>query len=263
MLVEDPATEYGSEEEKAAAAAAAEEEATAAEEGGEPVVEPEPEPKIDLQAQLTVEREQRIRLEERLAAQETAPPAEKEKPLKIWTRQELSAAVADQTIDEDQKEEIWSKQQIDRTARVVDERMEAHDRKRDTGNIVQTDTAKYLTNHPDIRTQGTPDWTLLKDKYDYLISLGYKDNKTTELAAMSAAFGPPDPIRESTASRRQASAETSSAQAGAHEGGDRPVDIWNRVPKHLREPFKKMVADGVMTLEGVKKDIPYMKAHPS
>lgn len=259
----------GAEEAQAAAAAASEEsaetETPTTETGGE---EQEPEsistpPEPDLQAQLDTEREQRIRLEERLAVQTAPPPPAKEEPPKEFSRVQLRAAVDEGTISQDQMDETLAEYQHNKTMRGVDERMDARDQKRDTANVVQIDTAKYLDAHPDIRTVGTSDWNRLKSEYDYLIGLGHKDNKITELAAMRAAFGSAERIRESTASRRQTSGEMASTQSGTPAGGDRPVDIWNRVPKHLREAFKKMVSDGVMTLEDVKKDIPYMKAHSS
>jgi hypothetical protein len=265
MLVTDPTKEYGtgtkaSEEEAGTEETTTTEESEAGEQTTEASEEVETQPEPDLQAQLAAEREQRIRLEERLAAEKTPPPA-KEEPPKVWTRAQLRAAVSDQTIDEDQMEEIWAKQVAYQAACAADERVEARDRARTTEDVVRTDTAKYIESHPDIKTIGTPDWNKLKSEYDYLVdSLGYPDNKATELAAMRAAFGPPDRIKESTARRRQASAETTSSQAGAGGGGgDRPVDIWNRVPKHLREPLKAMVASGDRTLEDIKKDIPYMR----
>lgn len=263
----------GAEEAQAAAAAASEDPTTVEDptqteevvEETELETEVTPDPLETANKELASEREQRLRLEGRLEAMEAKPdpaPAKVEPPKEL-TRQQLREAVDNGQIDQDQMETLWSNQERDKTKREMSTMLDERDSRRTAATLVETDTSKYLANHPDIRTVGTSEWNKLKGEYDYLIQLGHKDNKTTELAAMRAAFGPPDRIRESSASRRQAVSETSSAQAGEGVGGDRPVDIWNRVPKYLREPYKKMVADGFKTLEDVKKEIPYMKAHPS
>jgi len=220
-----------------------------------------PETAPDLTQELAAEREQRIRLEERLAAQEAKPGPAAVEPPKELTRVQLREAVDNGQIDQDQMETLWADQERAKTRREVAADNDARDRERQTTSVIQTDTAKYLESHPEIRTQGSSDWNRLKSEYDYLVSLGDKDNKTTELKAMRAAFGP-HPIRESSSRRRQTPSETSTSQGGA--GGDgRSANIWTKVPEHLRVPYKKMVSDGVMTLEDVKKDIPYMKDQPS
>ncbi len=254
-------------EEAQAAAAAANEEPTNTEDlnteavGEEQEPEPTPDPNEALNSALAAEKEQRIRLEERLAAQEAAPAPAQVEPPKELTRAQLREAVDNGQLDQDQMETMWADQREARTLRKVEEQNDARDRKRDTANVIQTDTAKYLNSHPDIRKQGSSDWNRLKGEYDYLVSLGDPDDKTTELKAMRAAFGAADRIAESSASRRQTASETSGAQGGAGPG-ERPVDIWNRVPKHLRAPLKQMVSSGTRTLEDIKKDLPYMKERP-
>ncbi len=262
----------GAEEAQAAAAAANEETTvteeptteTAAVEETEFELEVTPDPLEVANKELATEKEQRIRLEGRLEAMEAKPepaPAQVEPPKEL-TRQQLQEAVDNGQIDGPQMETMWANQNEARILRKIEVRNDERDSQRTASTLVEADTAKHLVNHPDIRTVGTSDWNKLKTSYDYLIQLGHKDNKTTELAAMQAAFGSPDPIRESSASRRQTSSETSTSQGGV--GGDgRSANIWTKVPDHLREPYKKMVADGVMTLEDVKKDIPYMKDQPS
>lgn len=220
----------------------------------EPAPEPEPEPGPDLTAQLAEEREARIRLEERLKAREE--PVQKAEEPKVFTRQQLRAAVNEGTIDEDQMEEIWSTQQRDQINRDLSKQLDERDQRRTTESFVATETEKYLAAHPGVKEVGSPEWKKVKDEYDFLVQMGDKDSKATELKALRAAFGKNvDRIPERTASRRETPSDTSGSQAG---GGDRPVDLWNRVPKHLKPYYKDRVAQGFMTLEDVKKDIPYM-----
>lgn len=227
----------------------------------EEVVEPEieqesaPDPAAALQSQLEVEREQRIRLEERLAAKNEQPaPTPKEEP-KIFTRQQLRAAVNEGTIDEDQMEEVWSTQQRELTKRETAKLLDDRETVRNAVNFVEDETSKYIAAFPDVKNQGSDTWKRVKSAYDYMRKLGDPDNKATELKALRAALGTPERIRESTARRRETSGETS---GGSSAGGDRPVDIFNRIPPKYRTYYKKRYDEGYITVEDIKKDLPYM-----
>lgn len=237
----------------------------------DPEVEPEPESEPEqesdpqaeriaqLEAQAAEERETRIRYEERLKARDEQPPP-KEEPPKVFTRVQLRAAVNEGSIDEDQMEEIWSTQNREQTKRDTEELLDTRDRKRDTESFVDTEMTRYLTARPDVRKVGSADHTKVKEAYDYLIKMGDKDCKDTEVKALHAAFGAsPERIPERTAARREVPGD---ASGSAGTGDDRPVDIWNRVPQHLKAYYKKQVADGFKTMDDVKKDIPYMEHRP-
>jgi len=238
--------------------ASAEEGAAVAEEGaGEPpaaVAAPPDDRSAELEAQLEAEREQRIRLEERERLRAEQAPPKEERP-KEFSRAQLRSAVEEGKIDEDQMEEIWAKQQREAIVRETEERFERRERERSTKTFVETQTAKYVENFPDVKKVGSPTWSRVKEEYDFLINTGEKDSKATELKALRAALGNADKIAERTSSYRQTSSETTSPQTG---GTARPVDIWNQVPKSRKAHYKRMVEEGYMTLEDVKKDIPYM-----
>jgi hypothetical protein len=223
----------------------------------EPAPEPTPRQDPDLAAQLAEEREARIRLEERLRAQEEARKTEpkKEEP-QPYTRQELRAAVNEGKIDEDQMEEIWAKQQRELIQRDMRNQLEERDQVRSTESFVDTEMEKYISAYPGVKQVGSDEWKRVKNEYDFLIKMGDKDEKATELKALRAAFGPnTERIPKRTAALRETPAD---AAGSPGEPGNRPVDIWNRVPKHLRAYYKDRVSNGFMTLEDVKKDIPYM-----
>jgi len=234
---------------------------TAALEGEGETPPEEPPPPLEpsradrLEAQLAEEREARIRLEERLRAQE-AQRAPQQPPPKIFTRSELRSAVDNGTISEDQMEEIWAKQQRDEIKREMEQDLEKRDRQRETERFIADETAKYIASYPDLRNTQSDTWRRVKQEYDFLVRTGDPDNKATELKALRAALGNAERIQERTANRRETPTETSGSQAPG--SGDRPVDIWNRVPKKYRPWYKQQVAEGRKTLEDVKKDIPYM-----
>jgi len=229
---------------------------TGAEEELVKVVEPGPDRQSELEAQLEAEREQRIRLEERerLRAEQKT---EKREPPKEWTRAQLRTAVSEGTIDEDQMEEIWAKQQRAAYRRDTEDLLATRDRERATATTVETEIARYTANYPDVTTIGSPTWNKVKAEFDFCVQLGDDPNsKATEVKALRAALGSSEKIRERTSTHRQTSSETSSSQGGG--GGGRPVDIWNRVPRTHKAHYKRLVEEGYMTLEEVKKTIPYM-----
>jgi lipoprotein-anchoring transpeptidase ErfK/SrfK len=243
--------------EVAAAEAAAVEEAGAASETAD-----------DTQAQLTAEREQRIRLEGQLEGQRQAPPEKKAEPPVVLTRVQLRAAVDAGTIDEDGMEQLWADQNRAQTRREIGEDQDRRDTERESANFIGSETAKYFSAHPDIRKQGSADWNRLKTEYDYLTQTGEPDdqpddpkNRKKELRAMRAAFGNSERIAEHTSTHRQTTSETSTSHGGATvAGGDRAV--WDKVPKEIRPHYKGMVADGLLTLDEVKRTIPYMTQRP-
>jgi hypothetical protein len=242
-------------EEEPAPTAGTEEELESGSEEPEPPPEPKPDRTAQLEAQLQEEREARIRLEERVAAAKESAPA-KEEPPKVYTRQELRAAVNEQLIDEDQMEEIWAKQVRAETRRELREELDERDRTRDAESFTDTEIAKYIAAHPEVKEVGSPTWKRVKEEYDFLIRVGDKDDRKTELKALRSALGGnAEKHPQRTAALREAANETS----GQQQGGERPVDIWNQVPEKYRSYYKGRVNDGSMSLEQVKKDIPYMK----
>jgi hypothetical protein len=221
--------------------------------------EPEPIPRPNLEAQLAEEREKRIRLEERLEAQKAARQelAAPEAPPTVFTRVELRTAVNEGKIDEDQMEEIWAKQNREQIQRDMQAQISARDRFRDTESFTETEMEKYITAYPGVKEVGSHEWKRVKTEYDFLRKMGDEDCKGTELKALRAAFGQnTDRIPERTASRRETVQDASGSQGGGRD--DRPVDIWNRVPKWCKPYYKKQVEDGYKTLEDVRKDLPYM-----
>jgi hypothetical protein len=235
--------------------------AEAGTEDGDPTPDPEPDPKPnreeELLSQVAEERENRIRLEERLRVQ-AERKEEPEPPKKVYTRQELRAAVTEGTIDDDQLEEIWAKQLREQTRLDTAELIDTRDRKRDTESFVDTETVRYLDAHPDVRTVGSSDWKAVKDEFDFFTKMGDPENKATELKALRAAFGSnPTRIPERTASHRETPADSSGSPGTG--GGDRNVDIMNRIPKNLRPYYRDQLERGWKTMDEVKRELKYMK----
>jgi hypothetical protein len=157
-------------------------------------------------------------------------------------------------------EDIWATQQREQNRRDTEKLLAERDRVRETTNIVDTEMAKYVAAYPGVKKVNSPEWEKVKKEYDFLIQIGDTDSKATELKALRAAFGSnTERLPERTASHRETAGDSSGSQGAG--SGDRPVDIWNRVPKKYRAYYKDQVANGFKTLADVKADIPYMEAN--
>lgn len=231
-------------------------EVTEGEPEGAPEVK-EPDPVSRYEQKLQEEREARIRLEERLAAAEAkAAPPKKEEPPQEFTRAQLREAVNEGTINEDQMEDIWAKQLRNQTRRDTEELLTKRDAVREKDTLVSTETQKYIDAYPGVAKQGSDDWQKVKKEYDFLIKLGDEHSDATQLKALRAAFG----SSERVVSRNRASEfrETASETASPGGGGSRPVDIFNQIPQKYRAYYKGRYEEGQISLEDIKKDLPYM-----
>jgi hypothetical protein len=227
-------------------------------EPAEPVVEPEPKPD-PIQTQLDEERERRIRLEERLAVSKEEPPAPKEEPPKEFTRAELRSAVNEGKIDDDQMEEIWSTQNRASIRRDTEEMLDKREQQRSAANTIETETQKYHETYPDITDVKSDNWSKVKKEYDFLVGIGNPDTKGTELMALRSALGSSTRVRERTSDLRETSGEMSGGTSAPVARGERPVDIFNQIPAKYRPYTKERYDQGQITLEEIKKDLPYMK----
>ncbi len=221
------------------------------------VTDPKPDPLATAQSELQIEREQRIRLEERLNAQSAeaaAKPAKQE--VKRLTRAELRVAVNEGKLDDDQMEEFWANQQREVHNEDTEKIVRAHAKQESEADFVVTQTQQYLQNFPDVAKEGSPTWNKVKREYDYLRSVGDDDSKTTELKALRAALGSSTRIKEHTQALRETVNETSS---NVSSGGESTPDIFSKMPTKYRNYNRERYKNGQVTLETLEKELPYMK----
>lgn len=222
------------------------------------ITEPEPDPLVTAQSELQVEREQRIRLEERLNVQSTetaAQPAKSE--VKRFTRAELRVAVNEGKFDDDQMEEFWANQQREVHNEDTEKIVRAHAKQESSASLVVTETQRYMDNYPEVSKEGSPIWNKAKKEYDFLIKLGDEPNKTTELKALRAALGSSTRIKEHTQALRETVNETSSNTSGGGTG--RHGDIFDKMPTKYRNYNRERYKNGQVNLETLEKELPYMK----
>jgi hypothetical protein len=196
-----------------------------------------------LEAKLSREREERIRLEERTKAQEKSAPPEPE-----YSRAQLKQLVDAGTISEEQRDAVLDKQDRAREERLINEttrkfQQQSAQSARNQRISSQIDT--YKSSFPDVMVEGSETRQKVQREYDFLVSVeggprSDEQGAIMELKAMRAALGPAEKVRETTRQRRQTHAET----GGAGDNTSRPVDMANKIPKKYREYYKHRVETG-------------------
>jgi len=184
-----------------------------------------------LEAQLTAERDERIRLEERAKLKvETAPQ---------YTRTQLQALVDEGKINQDQADQLWEKQLEDRITAKARAEAEQQARIQKKQTAVRDALSKYRELRPDIAIAGTEDRAKVQAEYRYLVDvLGQPEGIETEAAACRAAFGPPEKAQAITRERRETPADG---------GAPRQEPRSNRLPKisdRLHAFYEMQIAKG-------------------
>ena len=145
-----------------------------------------------LKADLQREREERIRYEERLKAQEATPP--KKDPVYTWTQ--LEDFITAGTLTRAQAAE-YREGQIKQEADVMlDRKLEQRLQQAERTRTVTTDLDSYKALVPTIMQPGTPEREKVTREFQYMVQvLGMPNTVNTELAATRAALGDLDSVK--------------------------------------------------------------------
>ena len=148
-----------------------------------------------LRAETQREREDRIRLEERLKALEEAKTTQTQ-PEYTWDQ--LEAGIAEGRWTRAQAQE-YKEQAIERRleAKRQKERQAEMSNSRVLGEIEQ-----YKSLVPEVNQYGTESRQKVEREYAHLIRNGAPDNYTTQLAALRAALGDPETIKSRNTTKK-------------------------------------------------------------
>jgi hypothetical protein len=234
-------------------------ETTESVESTEPTAPPAPDPALlAAQQEAQREREEKIRLEERLAAQEKSKPAE---PVRQYTATELRALVDAGSLTEDQADQIRQNQSKAEIEAEVLGKVRAEMDARARSTSIQTQLTAYRTAFPDAWQAGTPERVKLQNAFTHLTSVLGRDanDPAVEVEALFAAFGPPERAKETTRKSRETHAETgtgSETSTSTEEGW--PSGIPSRIKQHYREAIKKGLYKGIDD-PSLQKELSYVR----
>lgn len=199
-----------------------------------------------LEATLQQEREERIRLEERLKA------STKEEPVR-YTKQQLREAVATGQMTQDQADDLWEEQREAEITEKVVGAVTAKTARNSAVERVDTDLAKYKALVPDLMVEGSETRNDVAERYQYLISIGAPPGPATQLAAANAVLGPIDRLEKKGKGRTVT--QTHQETGGNEGGGGGKKTLLEQAPPRYRQHYESLIAKGLITPEKAEKEI--------
>lgn len=188
------------------------------------------------------EREERIRLEERLKAQEEVKKATQ--PEYSW--EQLEGFIAEGKISVTQAVKYREDLQKEKTKRETLEALKSEIQVTSHDSTISGELNRYTQAMPEILQNGTPERQKVVREYNYLVkTLKYPETKATELAATRAALGDVETVERTVQAKRSAPKESfmethSSTQKPQPKGNDPIAQLTEREKKH----YEKMIDRG-------------------
>lgn len=171
------------------------------------------------------EREERIRLEERLKAREEHPS--QQEPEYTWDQ--LEAAIAEGRITRQWAQDHREKVVARRVANEVLNKVKTETQTTQHVNTIQSEIDRYKAAIPEIMQAGSVERTKVEQEYNYFINhLGYPATVATQLAATRAALGAIETVERTVHAKRTAIKEpfmeTHSSSRKPQPTGKKKVD---------------------------------------
>lgn len=191
-----------------------------------------------LQEELQAEREQRIRLEERVKADDTKP--------KPYTRAELLAAVENGQITQAQADEAWEAQITAKVTESVTRDWLQHETAKERAKRVSSEISRYKAVVPDVTDTASETRQKVAAEFQYLVSIGQPKTVETELAALRSVLGPVDRLEKRDVTREKRPTH----QEGNGGGGRPPRDGGNpngpaNLPPRYKAHYERMIEKGM------------------
>ncbi len=213
-----------------------------------------------LKQELQKEREERIRYEERLKAQDTARQATNQ-PEYTW--QQLEGFIDEGKITRAQAQDYREKLVEQRAIEAAEKRLEAKLRTTSSESTILTELERYKKAMPEVEQPGTPEFQKAQREYVYLTQrLGYPPTYQTQLVAARAALGDIDSVEHTAQTRRTSHVkepymETQSSGGRPAPKGKDPISTLSAPQK---EHYEKMIKSGRYSgWDEVRKEIEYVK----
>lgn len=201
------------------------------------------EEKLDhLSSELQREREERIRMEERLKAKEEQRQEQAE-PEYTWDQ--LEAAIADGKITLRQAQEHREKVLMKKAEKAFEEKLATLQKTTNTEDKVVKDLDRYKQSIPDIMTPGSESRQKYEREYMYLKSLGHKDGYATQLIAARAAFGDVETVEKAALVKKTTPKETfMETNSTSNKPQKNDKDPLKNLSERERKHYEKMIDHG-------------------
>lgn len=156
-----------------------------------------------------------------------------------YTRAQLSAAVEAEQISQSQADEFWDNQlSADIESRVMSQVTTLNDQNNLT-NTLSSQINSYTDNVKGLMEEGSENRNKVTSEFNYLVSIGQPNDKTTELAALRSVFGDVKKLKKEVDSR-----ETHQEIGGGqvNEPEDKGIKSLTQKQKNY---YSKQIANGI------------------
>lgn len=168
-------------------------------------------------------------------------------PRKPPTREELDSLIASGDLTRAMADKIMEDSLLDRATTAAAERLAAHAQEQSIANRVESQLAGYAKLKPEAWVEGSPERARVAKEFQALVELGHPASRSTEAAALRAAFGDLETLQASSTSRR-GPADTHSETGGGDPPGDNaggadgpPKGISSDQRKH----YERLIGQGM------------------
>ena len=217
------------------------------------------------ESKLQTEREERIRLEERLKAQTEAKEKDAAKQAAVpWRAYE--AAIAEGRLDKAQAMELWAQQREQARERDTMEKFEKKLQQTQRDTMLLADIGRYQQALPSVMQTGTEERSKYEREYTYLTqNLGYAPGYATQLAAVKMAFGDITDVEraqrlKSTQGRGEPSMETHGTGSPQRKTTKDPVEqLTPRERAYYEGRIKRR--DGYTSWDDVRKELSWVRGN--
>lgn len=170
------------------------------------------------------------------------PPQEQRE----YTVAELDQAVAAGQITQQQRDHMFASQvrsaSIKEATNAARQVVETETRT----NQLDSELKQYADFAPDVLKDGSPTRQRVASEYKYLVSKGAPENLTTELAAVRAALGPIERMRQfAEARRRDPEAFREMTGGNLTPQQKREADAFSRLSAAQQKHYSKLIDRGV------------------
>ena len=140
-----------------------------------------------------------------------------------FTRAELAASVEKGNLTQEQANDLWERQLMDRATKAARETASEVVTTNRTTGLIDAEMRRYKELVPDVMREGTEARARVAEEYKYLVDRGHPENRTTELAALRAALGSTEKLEKAKSrSKPDVHADEQSGAGGDDDtGGDK------------------------------------------
>lgn len=188
------------------------------------------------------------KLKDEIAKLSSTAPAAAPEAKPVFTRQQLRQAVYDGKIDEDQMEDIWSKQVLEQARQQAREEAKASASTTSTQDKLANTLKAYADAIEGLEDPGSDNRALVEEAYEDLIDLHGQpanalEKQKLEALACRTAFGPVSKLKARV--DRLKRSPNSHFEEGNGEGQSAAGSSVSGVPKHLVAYYEPLIKRGM------------------